>query len=57
MYNSITNKMIKGYKMMKTIKINEKEFWLHPGKCKWIESKTGKIIYDINLINLLFSKI
>ena len=41
---------------MKKVEYNGLTYWLHAGKCKWI-CENGAKVYDLNLINLLFSKI
>lgn len=45
---------LKGDKMT-TVLHNGLKYFLHAGKCQWICN--GAKVYDLNLINLLFSKI
>ena len=56
--NGVTGRVLlnlKGDKMTK-VEYNGLTYWLHAGKCKWI-CENGAKVYDLNLINLLFSKI
>ena len=41
---------------MTKVEYNGLTYWLHAGKCQWI-CENGAKVYDLNLINLLFSKI
>lgn len=40
---------------MTTVSHNGLTYFLHVGKCAWI-CENGARVYDLNLINLLFSK-
>ena len=56
--NGVTGRVLlnlKGDKMT-TVLHNGLTYFLHAGKCQWI-CENGAKVYDLNLINLLFSKI
>lgn len=42
---------------MKFVELDDVEYWIHPGKCTWFETKSGKMVLDTELINRLFALI